>query len=401
MLFNYQATTQDSQQQAGAIDAPNIDLAIASLQRRGLIILDIKSADELPWWQNLLSFGHRVKMKDVVLLSRQISTLFEAKVSALATFKLLAAEAESPTMRQALTAVADDVNGGVLISTALEKHANIFSTFYVSMVKSGEESGKLAEAFAYLAAYLERSHTLISKAKNALIYPAFIVCSFVGVMILMLIFVIPKLSDILKETGQAVPIYTKIVIGFSQFFVDYGVLLLILIVALGFFLARYLKTDAGRAKLSGFKLSVPVISALYQKLYLSRIADNLATMLTSGISMVRALEITAEVVDNEVYAQILKETSEAVKSGSQISSIFYKYPEIPSIMIQMIKVGEETGKLGYILETLSRFYQREVNNAVETLVDLIEPAMIVFLGVGVGVLLTSVLVPIYNLASGF
>lgn len=401
MLFNYKATTQDSQQQAGSIDAANIDLAIASLQRRGFIILDITPADQLPWWKSGLPFSNRVRMKEVVFLSRQISTMFEAKVSALATFKLLAAEAETPALRTALTEVTDDINSGILISNALSKHPEIFSPFYVNMVKSGEESGKLSEAFSYLAAYLERSHALITKAKNALIYPAFIIMSFVGVMILMLVFVIPKLSDILAETGQEVPIYTKIVIGFSQFFVDYGIFLLVVLAALVFFLARYIKTPAGRLRLSSFKLAIPVVSNLYQKLYLSRIADNLATMLVSGISMVRALEITAEVVDNDVYQQILKETSEAVKSGSQISTIFFKYPEIPSIMIQMIRVGEETGKLGFILETLSRFYQREVNNAVETLVDLIEPAMIVLLGVGVGVLLTSVLVPIYNLASAF
>ncbi|MEA1929891.1 MAG: type II secretion system F family protein [Patescibacteria group bacterium] len=401
MLFNYKATTKDNQPQAGSIDAPNVDLAIASLQRRGLVILDIESTEKTAWWQTAVPFMNRVKMKDIVLLSRQISTLFEAKVSALATFKLLAAEATNVSLRSALLEVADDINAGVLISTALNKHPHIFSAFYVNMVKSGEESGKLAESFSYLAAYLERSHTLVSKAKNALIYPAFVILSFIGVMILMLVFVIPKLSTIIQETGQDIPIYTKIVIGISQFFVDYGILLSVLLIALIFFLFRYIKTDAGRDRLSGFKLSVPVVNALYQKLYLSRISDNLATMLTSGISMVRALEITAEVVDNKVYEKILRETSEAVKSGSQISTIFFKYPEIPSIMIQMIKVGEETGKLGFILETLSRFYQREVNNAVETLVDLIEPAMIVLLGVGVGVLLTSVLVPIYNLASGF
>ncbi len=401
MIFTYQATSKEGSTQEGTIDAPNIDLAISSLQRRGLIILDIKSAETNSFWDMRLAFSRRAKFKDVVILSRQISTLFEAKVSALAAFRLLAAESDNPILRRVLVAVVDDINSGVLISEALSKHPEAFSDFYVNMIRAGEETGKISEAFRYLADYLERTHALVSKARNALIYPAFIIFSFVVVIILMLTYVIPKLSEILLETGQEIPIYTKVIINISDFFVNYGIFLLLFVIAGGFLLFRYIRTGPGKLALSQFKLSVPYFSNLYEKLYLSRISDNLSTMLTSGIPMVRSLEITADVVGNEVYKNILKDTSEGVKSGGNISSILYKYPEVPAIMIQMIKVGEETGKLGFILETLSRFYQREVYNAVDTLVDLIEPVLIVFLGLGVGLLLTSVLVPIYNLASGF
>ena len=400
MIFSYKATTKERNQQSGVLDAPNVDMAIASLQRRGLIILDIKSADEETFWSKTFSIGGSVKTKEIVFLSRQISTMFEAKVSALATFRLLAAETENPRIRRVMTTVTDDLNSGVLISEALGKHPEVFSEFYVNMVKAGEESGKISEAFSYLAAYLERSNELSSKARNALIYPAFVIVSFVVVIILMLVYIIPKLSAILKETGQEIPIYTKVVLWVSDFFVNYGIILLLILMALAFFLYRYLKTASGKLNLSSFKLTTPFIKILYEKLYLSRIADNLSTMLTSGIPMVRALEITADVVGNEVYKNILKEASLGVKTGSPISAILFKHPEIPSMMIQMIKGGEETGKLGFILQTMSRFYEREVYNAVDTLVDLIEPAMIVLLGVGVGVLLTSVLVPIYNVASG-
>ena len=395
MIFNYQAVTKENQPQSGSIDAPNVDLAISSLQRRNLIILDIKSEDEAnkPFFERYFIFSGRPKMKDVVLLSRQIATMFEAKVSALATFRLLASEAENLVLRRVLTEIADEINSGILISTAMAKHGEVFAPFYVSMVKSGEESGKLSEVFNYLAAYLERSHGLASKAKNALIYPAFIIMSFVGVMILMLVFVIPKLSAILKETGQEVPIYTKVVLWISQFFVSYGLIILALVVIGSVFLGRYLRSDLGRHSLSSFKLAIPYVGDLYKKLYLSRISDNLSTMLTSGISMVRALEITADVVDNDVYKEILLKSAESVKGGNQISGVMSKYEQVPSIMIQMFKVGEETGKLGFILDTMARFYQREVY-------DRVEAAMIVLLGVGVGILLTSVLVPIYNLASG-
>ena len=400
MLFTYTAIDQDGHDREGSIEAPSQEVAVSALQRRSLIISKISAAEGKSIFNfNLPMFG-RISNKEIVILSRQVATLFEAQVPSLRIFRLLAAESATPVLARILTAVTDDLNSGLLISAALAKHPEVFSDFYINMVKSGEETGKIAEAFTFLAAYLERSHTLSTKARNAMIYPAFVVCSFIGVMILMLVYVIPKLSVIIEETGQEVPIYTKIVLAASDFFVNFGVILLLIFAAAVFFVYRYLQTEAGKLSLSHFKLTTPVVRVLFEKLYLSRIADTLSTMLISGIPMVRALEISAEVVGNSVYRNILLEASVGVKSGSAISALLYKYPEVPSMMIQMIKVGEETGKLGFILDTLSRFYQREVYNAVETLVDLIEPALIVFLGVGVAILLTSVLVPIYNVASG-
>ena len=402
MLFNYRATTKEGVEQKGSIDAPNEDIAISSLQRRGLVILNIdKTGERKGLLGRSVTLFSRVKNRDIVLLSRQIATLFEAKVSVLVTFRLLASESGNQILREALMQVTDDIKGGLPISAAMAKHPDIFSDFYVSMVKSGEESGKLSEAFNYLADHLERSYELVTKAKNALVYPAFIVVTFIVVMILMMVFVIPKLSDILVETGQELPIYTKIIVGLSNFFVDYGVLLAILAGALVLFLSRYLPTAAGNSALSRFKISIPYMGRLYKKLYLARIADNLNTMITSGISMVKAVEVTAEVVDNEVYKELLLKSAQAIKTGESVSSAMTKYPnEIPSIMVQMIKVGEEAGRLGFVLDTLARFYRREVNNEVDTLVGLIEPILIVALALMVGVLLTSVLVPIYNVASG-
>ncbi len=400
MLFNYKATTKDGTPQLGSIDAPSLDLAISALQRRDLIIVSVTPEGRTGLFSNL-TFFQRVQSREIVILSRQIATLFEAKVSVLSTFRLLASESSNPLLRESLTHITDDIKSGIPISGAMAKHPAIFSEFYVNMVKSGEESGKLSETFSYLADYLDRSYALASKAKNALIYPAFVVLSFVVVMVLMLTFVIPKLSQILEETGQELPIYTKLVVGLSDLVVNYGLLLLFLVVVVVVVLAKYLPTQAGRMSFSKFQLGIPYIGTLYRKLYLSRIADNLDTLITSGVSMVRAIEITAEVVGNEVYKKILMDATNLIKSGSSVSGVLAKHEEIPGIMIQMIKVGEESGKLGFVLNTLAKFYQREVDNEVDTLVGLIEPAMIVMLGLAVGVLLTSVLVPIYNVASGF
>lgn len=385
--------------QGGSIDAPNADLAIGSLQRRGLIVISVSPAEQKKSLFEI-SFMNRIKTSEIVILSRQISTLFEAKVSVVETFRLLSSETENPLIRNKLMEVMDDIKGGVTISDAMSKHPELFSDFYVSMVKSGEESGKLSETFTYLADYLDRTYALTSKAKNALIYPIFVIISFFVVMTVMIVFVIPRLGEVLAETNQELPIYTKIVLGVSNFISQFWILFAALLGALIFFLIKYLPTKAGKEALGRFKLSVPYVSNLYRKLYLLRIADNLNTMISSGVSMVRSLEITSGVVDNERFRDILMDASTAIKGGSSLSEVLRRYDDIPKIMVEMIKVGEETGKLGFVLETMAKFYQREVDGAVETLVGLIEPFMIVFLGLAVGILLTAVLVPIYNVASG-
>jgi type IV pilus assembly protein PilC len=399
MLFKYDAIDKNGAKQSGSMDAVSRDVAISSLQARGLTLSAVEQVtEEGKKGFNIVLF-QGVTNRDVVLLSRQISTLFEAQVSALRVFRLLASQVERPLLREVLTQVADDLQAGDPISKALVKHPKVFSVFYVNMVRAGEESGKLDETFLYLADYLDRNYDIISKARNALIYPAFVISTFVVVMGLMMTMVIPRISSILVESGQQIPLYTQVVIALSNFLVSYGLFIVVLFVLGGFFLYRWGQTPAGHASIDRFQLGVPYVGDLYKKLYLSRIADNMATMLGSGISVVQATEITASVVGNALYADILLDVSMSVKAGGSISESLAKYPEIPGIMTTMIKVGEETGEMGNILKTLAKFYQREVNIAVDTLVDLIEPFMIVVLGLGVGILLASVLIPIYNISS--
>lgn len=400
MLFKYKALNKDGSKVDGSIDTVNMDVAISSLQRRGLTIVSIDPADKKSFLEKSVPFFSGVPTRDIVILSRQMATLFDAEVSALRTFRLLATETENIELRSALTQSADDIQGGMSMSSALSKHPAIFSDFYVNMVKAGEESGKLNQTFIYLADYLDRSYELTAKTRNALIYPAFVVSTFVVVMVLMLTMVIPKLTSVLTETGQAIPFYTRIVLTISGFLVNYGFFFLILLVVGVLFLWRFGLTEKGKMYFSRMKIEWPIFGNLYRKLYLSRISDNMNTMLSSGISMVRAIEITGLVVGSEVYKSILKETGDSVKAGSSFSDALSGRREIPSIMVQMVKIGEETGELGNILSTLAKFYKREVDNAVDTLVGLIEPMLIVGLGLGVGLLLVSVLVPIYSITAG-
>jgi type IV pilus assembly protein PilC len=399
MVFKYKAITNTGQEVEGTIEAFNIDTAIQQLQKKGLIISKINSAEEKKFDFKFLSFFERVTNKDVVILSRQMATLFQAQISALRIFRLLGAQVENKTLGKYMASIADDLQGGSSISNALAKYPDTFSNFYVNMVKAGEESGKLNEVFAYLADYLDRTYEVNSKAKNALIYPAFVVTTFIGVMVLMLTVIIPKISLMITDSGQPIPFYTQIVLWVSDLFVHYTFYLFFGVIIAGITVWKYSRTEAGADYLDNLRLNFPYIGDLYRKLYLSRIADNLNTMILSGIPMLRALEITSSVVDNRTYKAIMDNTLIRVKEGTSLSDSLAQYKDIPNMMTQMVKVGEETGELGNILKSLSKFYQREVTNAVDTLVGLIEPVMIVALGAGVGILLAAVLMPIYNIAS--
>ncbi len=399
MLFKYHAIDQDGQERDGTIEAPSQEVAISALQRRNLIISAIGSAEKRSLLNMDIAFFNRVSNKEIVILSRQIATLFEAQVSALRVFRLLAAEVDNKYLVTILSTVGDDIQGGIPISKALQRHPKAFSAFYVNMVRAGEESGKLSETFNYLADYLDRSYDLISKAENALIYPLFVIGVFFAVMTLMLTLVIPNITAVLVDSGQPIPIYTQIIIGFSNFLIHYGIFILIALIGLGVYAWQLGKTERGKLVLDSLKIGIPYVGNLYRKLYLSRIADNFATMLLSGVSVVEAIEVTSSVVGNSAFKVILEEVGKDVKGGSSISDSLAKHPDIPGIMVAMTRVGEETGELGKILTTLAKFYNREVQNAVDTLVGLIEPIMIVALGLSVGILVAAVLLPIYNLAN--
>jgi type IV pilus assembly protein PilC len=212
-----------------------------------------------------------------------------------------------------------------------------------------------------------------------MVYPAFVVGTFVAVMGLMFTMVIPRISQILTDSGQELPIYTKIVLAISYFLTQYiGVIVIVLAIG-GFFLWRFVRTDVGKRAFDELKISLPYLGTLNRKLYLTRICDNLSTMLSSGISMVQAIEVTADVVDNKVYKEIFTNALLEIKGGRSFADTISEYPEIPGVLAQMAKVGEETGNLPEILNTLAKFYRREVDNAVDTLIGLIEPVMDAYL----------------------
>lgn len=405
MLFNYTAVDSTNIQREGTVEAVTIDAAISAVQKRGYTVVSIDPANSGGGLESLMkmefTFLDSVSNKDIVILSRQISTLFQAHVSPLRIFRLLSAEVENKKLQTVMNKIVEDLTGGSSISRAMSFHPDVFSSFYVNLVKSGEESGSLEKAFAYLADYLDRSYEIVSKARNALVYPAFVISVFFAVMFLMLTLVIPNIATILTDAGQELPIYTRAVIGLSNFLTNNLGLIFIVLAGSGIGIWKFKQTEVGQRTFDEMLISLPVLGDLQRKLLLTRICDNLATMLGSGISMVQALEVTSEVVDNMIYKEIIEEALFEVKGGRSFADSIAEYPEIPGVFTQMVKVGEETGSLAEILTTLANFYRREVNNAVDTMIGLIEPIMIVLLGLGVGTLLASVLMPIYNLTSAF
>jgi type IV pilus assembly protein PilC len=398
MLFVYKTLDKEGKSTTGEIDSFNIETAIKNLQSKGLVLSSIKPKDAGNLMQKI-PFLNKVSNKEIVILSRQISTLFESHVSALQVFKLIGTEAENPILRKNLLEVVSDLQGGASISESLSKHPDLFSDFYVNMIKAGEESGHIDDTFAYLADYLDRTYEVTSKAKNALIYPAFVIFTFIAVMVLMFTVIVPKIGAIVKDSGQEIPLYTKIVFGVSDFMVNNAIIMITGVLLFVFALLWYSRTEEGKKQISIFRLYIPYVGDLFKKLYLSRFCDNMSTMIGSGIPILKAIEVTSAIIDNVTYKEIFNKSLIKVKAGSPLSLSLSGIDEIPRILVQMIKVGEESGELGKIMKTMAKFYQREVVNAVDTLVGLIEPVMIVSLGVGVGVLLASVLVPIYNIAS--
>ena len=405
MLFKYKAINPDGSRTEGKIEGTNEDDAIGLLQDKQLIIVSLEPYEDKNIFGQTTTasknpfFGPKVTEKDIVVFSRQIATLFQSGVSALRAFRLVATETENMELKRILNLIGDDVQSGLSISVSMAKYDKVFGKFYSNMIKAGEESGKLDESFNYLAEYLDRNFDLTQKLKKASVSPIFVSATFFVVMTIMIVFVIPQLAGMLLEQGQKLPLVTRIVLGVGNVARHYGIILILVGSFIGYYLYNISQTPSGKQYVDYFKLKIPVFGLLYKKIFLSRLTDNLDTMLSSGVQIVRALEITSEVVDNTVFQDLLNRVSKKVKGGKSLSQSFYEEEELPNILVQMTKIGEETGKLGFILRSLSSYYKREVSTAIDTALSLIEPALIIFLAGGVGVLLAAVLIPMYSVVT--
>ena len=399
--FSYQAKTKEAQVVQGVVDAPNQNIAVDILHGKGYIILSLEPLSKSFTDYDINQIFSRPNNKDLVIFTRQLSTLIDADMPLSEGLRTLARQVEKVSFRKIISNVGESVEGGSLLSAALAQYPNLFSNFYIKLVQSGEVSGKLHESLLYLADYVERSQAISSKLRSALTYPAFIIFSLITVTIIMVTYVLPQLLSIFKESGITdLPITTLALIWLTDFVAAYMPFLVISFGSVIFMTIYYFRTPNGKVVLDKISIATPGLGVIVRNLYLARIAESLATLMKSGIPILDSLRITADLVSNNVFRNIVLDAEENVKGGGSISGALVKYKEIPPLFSSMISIGERTGKMDFILEHISRFYKTESENSIQGISQIIEPALILILGMGVAILVSSILLPIYSVVSG-
>lgn len=400
MRFNYQARDKSGQIQTGILDAPSKESALRLLERTGLYVTLLKGSDDVPFYAKKIDLFNKVSVKDVVLFTRQLAIMFTSRVSLVEALKTISSQIKNKSFQEQIIAMSEDVEGGSSFSSAIAKHPDTFSLFYVNMVKSGETSGELSKSLDNLAEHLERDYHLTSKIKGAMIYPIFVLVVAALVVVLMSFFVMPNITKVIKETGQELPLMTKIVISSSDFFRAWGWIFFVFLFGAGIAAFQYIKTVDGKKAYHKFILKVPVINSFLKMIYLSRFSENLATLVAGGIPIAESLTITGDIVGNEMFKAVILEAKAGVQKGESISSVLRRYPMFfTPVFTEMINAGEKSGSLDKTLLSVSGFYQKEVDRTVDIFLSVLEPIMIVGLGVFVGGTMAAVLLPLYQISS--
>ncbi|MDO8486357.1 MAG: type II secretion system F family protein [Candidatus Staskawiczbacteria bacterium] len=395
MKYSYQARTKEGRIETGTVEASSKDAAAALLQKYNIYVTLLKEIKSpLSFKINLFQ---KVSKKDLAIFSRQMAVMLDSRVPVIQSLTSLAVQISKEIFREKIIKISQMVEEGSPLSEAFNAYPDTFSVFYVNLIKSGEASGKISEALYYLSDHLERESDIESQLKSAMVYPIFVLSVLFVVLLVVMIGVMPKLVDLLKETTAKPPLFTVLMINFYDFLSGYGWILLIAFLLLIGFLIYYFRTKQGKDKFDEISLRVPFLGNILQKIFLIRFSESVSTLVSAGLSINKALQITKDTVTNIVYKKIISEVEKDVSEGEKINSVLIKYPEhVPVFVVQMIKVGEETGKLDKTLMEIVNFYQKEVKRAVDTFTALLEPILIVFLGIVVALMAVSILSPLYG-----
>ncbi|MFH0892302.1 MAG: type II secretion system F family protein [Candidatus Falkowbacteria bacterium] len=396
--FKYQATNPQNRKISGLVEARNENEATEILKDKNYEIISIEEKRS-NFGGGINNFFTKIAAKDLVVFSRQFAVLISANVALVQSLKLLVEQTSNEKMKMAISEIADEVDGGTKLSDSLGQRSHIFSNFFVNVVRSGESSGKLDEVLNYLADELEKDYDMTSKIKGAMIYPAFVFCGLGGVGAVMMIFVVPKLTAMMAETGGVLPLPTRILMGFSDAMVNYWYVFLALLIGSVLGYKQLVRLPAGRKIVDTLLLRAPIFGKLFQRIYLVRFTRSFQTLIVGGVAIGKALDITSEVVSNAVYKELISETKKEVEDGNSISSVFVHSDQVPSMVSQMLKIGEKTGRLDMVLERITDFYTREVNNIIANLMTLMEPIIMVTMGVGVGIMVAAIIMPMYQMAT--
>lgn len=398
MKYLYQARNREGQIKTGFVVANSQSKAEQLLSDNGYIIISLKEQRQ-DWIAKYNPFAAHVSYKDIVLFSRQLSTLIGARVPILQALRILEAQVSSKKLIAVVRDMIYSVENGESFSLALSKHPEIFGSIYVSLVKSGEASGSVAKSLEYLADQLEKDFELRRKVKSAVTYPGFVLAALGIVGFLMFKFVLPKLTEVLKEQGGSLPPLSQFIVSATDWFKVFWWVLILAVAGIIIGIRYFLSTSFGRYQWDQLKVHLPIFGDIFQKIYMARFSRNLATLVAGGIPIIQAIKIVADTISNVVYRDMLMDTAAQVTNGKSISEALQNYNEFPVLVTQMVRVGEQTAQLDTILQRLAEFYEKEVDAKVATLATLLEPLIMIVLGVGVGLLVAGILMPIYNLAS--
>lgn len=399
-IYNYKAKNQKGRTKRGQIVGMTESDALNRLNRLDLSDINLKDvSDNLE--TKLLLFINPIKAKDLAIFSRQFSVMISANVTVVEALTILVDQTTNISLQKMIADIAYEVDSGDFLSDALAKRPQAFSNLFVNIVKSGESSGRLDEVLDYLADEIESNYDMTAKIKGAMIYPVFILTGLVGVGIVLMVYVIPNLTSTLIESGAKLPIATRIVIATSDFLKNYLLYVFLALVGLAVAFRYWSKTPIGKRSIDIFKLKMPIFGKLFKYIYIIRFTRALSTLTKGGVSITKSLDITSNVMSNIIYKEMIQDTLTAVNDGKAISTVMEKSKDIPKMVPQMINVGEKTGKLDEVLDKITDFYGREVSNMLANLSTIIEPLIMVIMGVGVGTMVAAILMPMYNLASQF
>ncbi|MDD5084250.1 MAG: type II secretion system F family protein [Candidatus Moranbacteria bacterium] len=399
MRFVFKAKDAEGKMKEGLVEAMTQETAVQVLQKSGLTPVSVEREDVgNKFVKSFRKMWESVTHKELVVLFRQLATLIEAKVPLVTAISAIEAQTENKYLRIILKEMVADINDGMVFSEAMMKHPDTFSSLTINMIKAGEISGSLRQSITYVANDVEKNYQLNAKIKSALFYPAFVLAVAGVIGFVVVSFILPKLTVLIRDMNVATPWYTQVVMSLGDFMSEYWWAVALLIFAFIGSAIYYIKGDVGKKEWQRLELKIPVVGKLLRYVYLARMTDTFSTLLTGGIPMVRALIITGDVVENAVFKSILLRSADEVKSGGSISTVFARSEDIPPVVTQMVRIGEETGKLGEVLEGTARFYDQEVDYITKNLTSLLEPILIVGLGIGVSILVFSIILPIYNIA---
>ena len=401
-MIDFIYTAKDKQTgevRKGKISADSKNAAAGILNEKQLYPVKIELASEAePIWKKT-AFGSGVKAKDRVIFTRQLSTLVKAGLPITQALNTSIAQVNNPKFKSILQKIATSVEGGQSLSSSFAQYPQLFNHIFVSLVDAGEQSGTLDETLLRLADQQENEQAVIGKVRGALVYPSIVFVVIIGVVVFMVTTVLPQVGSLYTELGQKLPFITSALLAVSKALINFWYLFILLLVAMVFGIRVGIKTPKGRRMWDNFKLHVPLFSPLFKKVYAARFTRTLSSLVNSGVPLLRSLKISGESVDNVIVQEIIDKATDKVKTGVALSDALSGHDEIVQLVPQMIKVGEESGSLGGMLEKVATFFENEVDQTVKNLSAIIEPVMIVFLGLVVLFIVVAVLFPIYSLVS--